>query len=135
MRKQVFIGFIAVFTLLVATGCGGEPEQAEQQEQQPVEEAQEMNGEELNSEIVQIDISNEVDAYLDLLDKRDLVLEDCDILKSGDLLSQCKAKVYTYEAIGKLDVSICNKIEQEMLKNECVNAVEAEKEAEDLSTR
>ncbi|MBA4337117.1 hypothetical protein C0416_05110 [bacterium] len=148
MRKQVFIGLLAVFTILAVTGCGEEPENADTNQQENVNENP-VNEEDNSSKVEQIedssfnedlnaenlDVPARVDDYLLLLNKEDLSLDDCKQLGNMNLIIRCSNKFYLIQALQKLDTKMCDKISLQEEKEDCKKQIQEELKIKEIQPR
>lgn len=132
MKKATII-LLSLSVLLFAVGCGetnGNQLQTDQQNTQT--QADLPQNTDTSSDIVSeqslppdtADIDNEIEIFMNILNKDKFTLQDCDVLKGENLLNQCYGKFYTYEAIEKSDPNICDKISTKEYKDECKLKIE-----------
>ena len=121
MLKQVFIGVLSVFILIVFTGCGGEtkdertvssgivPESSDQ-----TEDADVLNLDEGSTAILLRDIK-----------VNSTNIDDCNVFTVEAKKAKCEDNVYFNMAKADLNGDLCSKIREPLTKKQCQTYIEA----------
>ena len=118
--KKLFAAILITATLLLISGCGENNQQTAQQQDQNTQQTNTINQVPVEN---QVDIPKEVESFDKLYTKENLSHDDCNTLKEQNLIDLCNSRVYTTEAVGKLDSNICEKITTNYEKSECKTRV------------